>query len=141
MNINTVHVCGNLTRDPESKAVGQSTVCKFSIAINRTWKDANGEKKEEVTFVDCEAWGKTAELIGQYLTKGSECYVQGRLKLDQWDDKDGQKRSRLKVVAEAVQFGRKPQGDGGERPARAATPAPTRAAAAPPAYGDDAPPF
>lgn len=160
MNINCWHGCGNLTRDPELTAAGESHVCKFSIAINRTWKDRNGEKKEEVTFVDCEAWGKTAELIGQYLTKGSECYVEGRLKLDAWEDKKtGEKRSKLKIIAEKVQFGRKPQGGGaggdaigeaeedaaiaGARRAANRQPAPARAAAParPAAGGDDEPPF
>ena len=151
MNINKVHICGNLTRDPQIKFLqNEKAVASFGIAINHTWKDANGEKKQDTTFVDIEAWGKTAELIGQYCTKGSELYVEGRLKLDTWE-KDGQKHSKLKVVADVVQFGRKPNGASGEKPTAAtstsrpaAQAAPAQAAAAtgqttPPV--DDEPPF
>lgn len=149
MNINKVHVCGNLTRDPQVRFLAnEKAVASFGLALNHTWKDASGEKKQETTFVDIEAWGRTAELCGQYLTKGAECYVEGRLKLDTWE-KDGQKHSKLKVVAEVVQFGRKPNGhgEGGERAAApAARPAAQAPAAAPksgPAASptDDEPPF
>lgn len=148
MNINTWHGCGNLTRDPEVKFLPNNTaVCKLTIAINRTWKDAGGEKKQETTFVDCEAWGKTAEMIGQYCTKGSEMYVQGRLKLDTWE-KDGQKHSKMKVVIENMQLGRKPGGGGDDAAPRPAAAGETigadglrRNAAAPTGAPQDDPPF
>jgi single-strand DNA-binding protein len=113
-NLNTVMIAGNLTRNPELRVVGpERTVAGFSLAINRRYKGADGELKDEVTFVDCEAWGRTAELVGQYLVKGSGCFIEGRLKLDAWTDKEGKNRSRLKVVADLVQFvGRRPDGNG-----------------------------
>lgn len=103
---NSVKLAGNLTRDPEVRFLpNQRAVASFTLAVNRKWKDLNGEPKEETTFVDCEAWARTAELVGQYLTKGRNCFVDGRLKLDTWEDKQtGQKRSRLTVVAEHVSF-------------------------------------
>jgi single-strand DNA-binding protein len=160
INVNSVHLAGRLTRDPEMRAAGQSNVAGFGLAINRTWKDAAGEKKEEVTFIDIEVWGKTAEIAAQYLRKGSGCYVEGRLKLDTWEDPQGQKRSKIKVVAEKLQLGDRPKDGGGggdaggegeedaaiagARRAQARTQAPARAAApARPAAGgaDDEPPF
>lgn len=105
VNVNTVIIAGNLTRDPEVKVLGgDRSVANFSLAINRRFKGSDGKVKEEVVYADCEAWGRTAELIGQYLTKGRGCLVEGRLALDQWRNKEGQPRSRLKVVAEGVQF-------------------------------------
>jgi single-strand DNA-binding protein len=94
-----------MTRDPEVKFLdGDRCVCSFTLAVNESYKDKSGEKKENVTFIDCEAWGRTAELVGQYLKKGSPCFIEGKLKLEKWDDKDGNKRSKLKVVADSVQF-------------------------------------
>ena len=113
MNINKVMVCGNLTRDPEAKAVGNSTVTKFSIAVNREFKGSDGEKKKEVEFVNIEVWGKVAENVARYLKKGSEAFIEGRLKTDTYE-KDGQKRSITKVVADSVQFGAKPRQAEGE---------------------------
>jgi single-strand DNA-binding protein len=106
LNYNKVTLAGNLTRDPEVKFLaGDRAVASFGLAINRKFKGNDGELKEEVTFVDCEAWGRTAELVGQYLNKGSPCFIEGRLKLDTWDDKKtGEKRSKLMIVAESVQF-------------------------------------
>lgn len=97
---------GNLTRDPEAKYTPKGTaVCQLGMAINRYWKDENGEDKEEVTFVDVEVWGKQAETASKYLSKGRPVFIEGRLKLDTWDDKEsGQKRSRMKVVCERMQF-------------------------------------
>ncbi len=104
LNFNKVTLAGNLTRDPEVRFLaGDRAVASFGLAINRKFKGNDGELKEEVTFVDCEAWGRTAELVGQYLNKGSGCFIEGRLKLDTWE-KDGQKHSKIKVVAESVQF-------------------------------------
>ena len=105
LNLNIIIIAGHLTRDPQLKMLANDrAVADFGLAINRRFKGADGEVKEESTFVDIEAWGRTAELVGQYLAKGSACYVEGRLKLDSWQDKEGGKRSRLKVVAESVQF-------------------------------------
>ena len=102
--LNAVALAGRLTRDPETRQAGDKAVCHFSLAINRRWKDANGEAKDEVTFVECESWARTAELVGQYLKKGSACYLEGRLKLDRWKDDQGVERTRMKVVANTVQF-------------------------------------
>ena len=116
-NLPTVTATGNLTRDPEVRALANSqSVASFGLAINRRYKGSDGEMKEDVTFVDVEAWGRTAELVGQYLTKGRACFIEGRLKLDQWDDKDGNKRSRLKVVADSVQFMDSGKREGGAAP-------------------------
>lgn len=117
MNLNRVLLAGNLTRDPQIRFLAnEKAVGEFGLAVNRRFKDANGEAKEEVTFVDIEVWGRTAELVGQYLTKGKGCFIEGRLKLDSWDDKEtGQKRSKLRVVADQVQFTGSPDGD---RPGR-----------------------
>lgn len=105
-SFNKVILAGNLTRDPELRYTPKGTaVAKIGLAINRTWRDESGQQKEEVTFVDVDAFGKQAETIGQYLKKGRPILVEGRLRLDQWDDKQtGQKRSRLGVVMEAFQF-------------------------------------
>lgn len=106
MNLNKLMLAGNLTRDPELKYTAKgSAICAFGIAVNREWKTETGDKKEEVTFVDVTAFGKQAELIAQYLKKGNPLFLEGRLKLDQWDDKQtGQKRSKLGVVLESFQF-------------------------------------
>ncbi len=104
-NVNLVIVIGNLTRDPQVKFLAnEKAVANFGLAINRKYKTADGEQKEEVTFLDVEAWGRTAELAGQYLVKGRPVFIEGHLKLETWDDKDGQKRSKLKVVADSLQF-------------------------------------
>lgn len=107
MNYNSVTLVGNLTRDPELKFTAKGTaVAKVGMAINRTWMSEGGEKKQETTFVDIDMFGRTAENVGKFMRKGSTLLVQGRLKLDQWDDKQtGQKRSKLGVIAETVQFG------------------------------------
>lgn len=106
MNYNRVTIAGNLTRDVELHYTPKGTaVAKLGIAVNRNWTAESGEKKEEVTFVDVDVFGRTAENCGQYLKKGRGVFVEGRLKLDSWDDKQtGQKRSRLGVIAESVQF-------------------------------------
>jgi single-strand DNA-binding protein len=105
-SFNKVILIGNLTRDPELRVTPKGTaICQFGIAVNRKFNDEAGNTREETTFVDIESWGKQAELVDKYLFKGSLCAVEGRLKLDQWEDKtSGQKRSRLKVVLENVQF-------------------------------------
>src|SRR6185295_19059832 len=105
-NFNKVILAGNLTRDPELRYTPKGlAIAKIGLAINRTWKNEAGESKEEVTFVDVDAFGRQAEVIAHYLKRGRPVLVEGRLKLDQWDDKQtGQKRSRLGVVLEGFQF-------------------------------------
>ncbi len=149
-SFNKVILIGNLTRDPELRYTPKGTaIAKLGLAVNRNWTTDTGEKKEEVTFVDVDAFGKQAEVIGQYLKKGRPIMVEGRLKLDQWDDKQsGQKRSRLGVVLEQFQFldsgraGENQGGGGGEsapRPARPAATAPAKDADAHPPEDDDVP--
>lgn len=158
-NINRVLLAGNLTRDPQVRFLAnERAVADFGLAMNRRYRGADGEMKEDTTFVDIEAWGRTAELVGQYLTKGRSCFVEGRLRLDQWEDKStGQKRNKLKVVADNVQFldsrGDGGGGGGGGGYSRQA-PQPSAAepdygppdggpppAGGPPPLGDDEPPF
>jgi single-strand DNA-binding protein len=105
-SLNRVMLMGNLTRDPELRYTPKgSPVLDISLAINRQWKDDNGSKQEEVTFVDVTFWGKQAEVLAQYLHKGNPLYVEGRLQLESWDDKQtGQKRTRMKVQGESFQF-------------------------------------
>ena len=115
-NFNKVLLVGNLTRDPELKHTpSNQAVAQIGLAVNRNFQTKDGEKREETTFVDCEAWGRTAEVMCQYLEKGRPVLVEGRLKLDQWQDKDGNNRSKLKVVIENFQFlgGRGEGGQGG----------------------------
>jgi len=127
-NFNKVILAGNLTRDPQLSYLPSNTpVVEFGMAINRKWKDQNGEMREDVCFVDLQAYGKQAETLNQYMNKGKPLLVEGRLKLDQWQGKDGEKRSRLRVVVENFQFLGAPSGgqrDGGGPPAgRTAEPA------------------
>jgi single-strand DNA-binding protein len=105
-NLNKVLLMGNLTRDPEVRYTPKGTaIANLGLAINRVYTTDSGEKKEEVTFVDIEVWGRQAETAGQYLAKGRPVFVEGRLRLDSWDDKEtGQKRNKLKVVGERIQF-------------------------------------
>jgi single-strand DNA-binding protein len=105
-NLNKVMLIGNLTRDPELRYTPSGkAVTDVSIAINRVWVNDQGQKQEDTTFVDVTLWGRQAELAQQYLTKGRGIYVEGRLQMDTWDDKEtGKKRSRLKVVGENMQF-------------------------------------
>jgi single-strand DNA-binding protein len=103
-NFNKVMLMGNLTRDIELRHTpGNQAVAKIGLAVNRRFTTGDGEKREETTFIDCEAWGKTAETMSKYLTKGKPVFIEGRLKLDQWE-KEGQKFSKLKVVIENFQF-------------------------------------
>jgi len=140
MNYNKVLVAGRLTRDPEIKYTPKGTaLATISLAVNRNWTNEAGEKKEEVTFVDVEVWGKQAEAIGQYLAKGSPLFIEGRLKLDQWDDKEsGQKRSKLKVVCEGFQF-ISTKGGGGAESQESAPRAAARPAGKPASDGGGAP--
>ncbi len=99
-------ITGNLTRDPELRTTPNgSTVCGFSVAVNRVYRDASGEQKEDVSFIDCSAWGKLGEMIAQYAKKGSGVLVSGRLDQRSWEDKnDGKKRSRVEIVVEDFNF-------------------------------------
>lgn len=104
-SVNKVFLVGNLTRDPEMKHLPSgSAVCDLGIAVNRQWTDKqSGQRREEVTFVDVSCFGRTAEIAGEYLSKGRQCHIEGRLKLDQWEDKQtGQKRSKMRVVCDQL---------------------------------------
>lgn len=117
-NLNKVLLMGNLTRDPEVRYTPKGTaVTELGIAVNRTYSGENGEKREEVTFVDVTVWGRSAENAGEYLRKGRPVFIEGRLQLDSWEDKQsGQKRNKLKVVADNVQFLGSPRGGSGGGP-------------------------
>ncbi|MSR64818.1 MAG: single-stranded DNA-binding protein [Verrucomicrobiae bacterium] len=147
-NLNKVLLIGNLTRDPEVRYTPKGTaVAQIGLAVNRVWNDDQGQQKEEVTFIDVEAWGRTAETAGKYLTKGRPVFIEGRLKLDSWEDKETkQKRSKMKVVAEMIQFLGAPrnaevgtgEAEGGGAPAprrQAPRPAASPAASPPAAEG------
>ena len=141
-NFNKVILAGNLTRDPELRYTPKGmAIAKLGLAINRTWKNEAGETKEEATFVDVDAFGRTAEVIGQYLKKGRPILMEGRLRLDQWDDKQtGQKRSKLGVVLESFQFIDSGKGDGGPGDSsRSRSSAPTQSAPEPAEAGAPAP--
>src|SRR5438132_4558620 len=137
-NFNKVILAGNLTRDPELRYTPKGTaVVKLSLAINRTWKSETGETKEEVTFVDVDAFARQAEVIAQYMKKGRPILIEGRLKLDQWEDKNTkQKQSKLKVVLESFSFIDSNRGDSGGAPSEAPR---ARPAAAPAAASAEAP--
>ena len=132
-SFNRVILMGNLTRDPELRYTPKGVaIAKLGLAVNRVWKTETGETKEEVTFVDIDSFGRQAETIAQYLKKGSPLLMEGRLRLDQWDDKQtGQKRSKLGVVLESFKFvgGTRTDGtgDGSRRPTATAN-APIEAA-------------
>ena len=124
-NLNKVMLIGNLTRDPELRYTPKGTaVADIGMAINRVRTNDQGERQEDTTFVDVTLWGRQAELAQQYLSKGRPVYIEGRLQMDTWEDKNsGQKRSKLKVVGENMQFigsggggGGRPSG-GEEQPA------------------------
>ncbi len=138
-NLNKVMLIGNLTRDPELRYTPKGTaVADIGMAINRVWNNDSGQKQEETTFVDVTLWGRQAELAEKYLGKGRGVYIEGRLQLDSWDDKEtGKKRSKLKVVGENLQFlpdGKGGSGGGGgQRPQSDSAPA----ASAAPAVEED----
>jgi len=152
-SFNRVILVGNLTRDPEVRYTPKGTaIAKVGLAVNRTWRNEAGETKEETTL-DIDVFGRTAETVGQYLRKGRQILVEGRLRMDTWDDKQtGQKRSKLTVVADSVQFLGRPQGEetgaGAVRPAAAgaaasaaAVPEPAAAEPEAPAQEEDDVPF
>jgi single-strand DNA-binding protein len=146
-SFNKVILAGNLTRDPELRYTPKGTaVARITLAVNRTYTLEGGEKKEEVSFVDVDVWGRQAEVISQYMKKGRPLLIEGRLKQDTWEDKNTkQKQSKLKVVLEGFSFIDSNRGEGGaalppSRPPAAppSTPGPADADA-PPAEGDDVP--
>lgn len=111
MNLNKVQLIGRLTRDPEIRTTpsGQ-TVATVGLATNRTWKDKMGQKQEKTEFHNIVVWGRTAEIVGQYLTKGQEAYFEGRLETRSYTGKDGVERRITEVIAENMQMGSRPQG-------------------------------
>ena len=131
-SFNKVILAGNLTRDPELRYTPKGTaITKIGLAVNRTWTSEDGQKKEEVNFIDVEAWGRQGEVIAQYMKKGRPLLVEGRLKLDSWEDKNTkQKVSKLKVVLESFSFIDSTRGDGG---GEGGVPAPARQRPTPPA--------
>ena len=105
LELNKVMLIGNLTRDPELSYLSSGTaLAKLSLAVNRRYRDRNGENKEDTAFVDIDTWSKTAEFCAKYLKKGRRIFVEGRLKQDRWEAPDGSKRNKLSVTAERVQF-------------------------------------
>lgn len=147
-NFNKVILAGNLTRDPELRYTPKGTaIARLGVAINRTWTSESGEKKEETTFVDVDAFGKQAEVIAQYFRKGRPILIEGRLRYDTWDDKQsGQKRSKLSVVLESFSFldsGPRAAEGGAAPPAtsRQAAPAAAAAESEPPPPDEDDVPF
>jgi single-strand DNA-binding protein len=149
-SLNKVMLIGNVTRDPEVKFTPKgSAVADLGLAINRVYTNQSGEKTEEVTYVDVELWGRLAEIAGEYAKKGRPIFIEGRLRLDSWEDKQsGQKRNRLKVVGEGLQLlGSRPggaaegadyEGEGEASAAKPSRPAPARSA---PSEPDDDIPF
>ncbi len=138
-NLNKVFLMGNLTRDPELRYTPQGTaVASFGLATNRRWKGPNGEEKEDTVFVDVTAFARQAEVISEYMSKGRQIFIEGRLKLDQWQDKEsGAKRSKLTVTVESFQFIGGP-GQGGDAPQGGQRRAQRPAASAASASADDA---
>src|SRR5216117_3575796 len=151
-SFNKVILLGNLTRDPEVRYTPKgSAVCDLGLAVNRVYTLDSGEKREEVTYVDVVLWARLAEIAGEYLKKGRPVFIEGRLQLDTWDDKQsGQKRSKLRVIGETMQLlGGRPPGAGGGtaeageggRESRSSKPAPPPKAAPSAPDDDDEIPF
>src|SRR5258707_15192268 len=145
-SFNKVILLGNLTRDPEVRYTPKgSAVGDLGIAINRSYTLDSGEKREEVTFVDVVLWARLAEIPGEYLKKGRPVFIEGRLQLDTWDDKQsGQKRSKLRVIGESMQLlGSRPSGggapdvEGGDRQSRGGKPSAPPPKEAAPAQPDE----
>lgn len=110
-DLNRVFLVGRLTRNPEVRYTsGGQAVSDLGLAVGRTYLSKTGEKKEEVCFLDVVVWGRQAETAGQYLTKGSPILVEGRLQMDSWESKEGEKKTRLRVVAARIQFLGRPKG-------------------------------
>ena len=140
---NRIILLGNLTRDPQlSYTPNNTAVCKFGIATNHKWKDRDGNMREQVCFVDCIVFGRSAETFNQYMAKGQPVLVEGRLDLNQWTTPEGDKRSKHEVVVDRFTFvggGRGAEG-GGQRGDSYAAPAPANAGAGGPGYDSPPPP-
>jgi single-strand DNA-binding protein len=122
-NLNKTLLIGRLTRDPELRTVGSAgtSVCEFGLAVNREWTSAAGDRQKEVLFIECTAWARRAEVMAQYLSKGSPVFVEGYLKLDEWEDREtGAKRSKIKFVVDNFQFleSRRDREGGGQQESR-----------------------
>ena len=118
MNLNKVFLIGNLTRDPELKALPSGTsVVSFGVATNRVWKNDKGENQQDVQFHNIVSFGRQAEVIKQYMVKGSMIFIEGRIQTQSWDGPDGSKKYKTEIVAEGVQFGPRSAGKQGARPA------------------------
>lgn len=142
-NFNKVILLGNLTRDPELRVTPKGTsVCQFGMAVNRVYRSGD-DTQEETTFVDLEAWGKQAEIISKYVSKGNPLFIEGRLKFDSWESKEGEKRSKLKVIVENMQLmGSRgdnggQQGGGNHAPAARSTPSQAPSNSAPASSSGD----
>ena len=142
-NLNKVLLLGNVTRDPEVRYTPKgSAVCDLGVAVNRTYTTDGGEKREEVTFVDVTLWGRTAEVASEYLKKGRPVFIEGRLQMDTWDDKQtGQKRTRLRVVADNMQLLGRPPGGGADTGSEGRQTNPPPKASATPEPDEDEIPF
>ena len=145
-NYNRVILAGNLTRDPQLTVLPSNTpVCEFGLAVNRRWRGQDNQNREETCFVDCRLYGPQAETFNQYMNKGRSALVEGRLRLDQWETQDGQKRSKLLVVVERFQFLGSGRGGGSGSPQQAdrgaERPSPPSQEDVPPPGGDDDIPF
>jgi single-strand DNA-binding protein len=139
MDLNRAMIIGNVTRDPELRttATGQ-TVCSFGIATNQVWTDAQGQKQQRTEFHNIVAWGKLAEICGQYLGKGRKTYIEGRLQTREWEAPDGAKRNRTEIVADnMIMLDRKDAGAPSSAPRAPSMPAPSSDAAAPAAQALD----
>lgn len=134
MNLNKVMLIGNITRDPEVRATptGQS-VASFSVATNRRWKDQSGQTKEQVEYHNIVAWRKLADIVGQYVKKGTKVYVEGRLQTRSWDDQSGTKRYRTEIIAENLIMLDRAGASAGASSAPSDSPAPEQSAAPAPA--------
>jgi len=132
-SLNKVLLIGNLTRDPDVRMMSNGRpVCNFGLALNRSYKDAEGNRKDETTFVDVESFGPRAEAVGRFFTKGRAIFIEGRLKLDQWESKEGEKRSALKVVLDSFEFVDSKQESGSIGPRSREQAAPSHTNEAPP---------
>jgi len=132
-SLNKVLLIGNLTRDPDVRMMSNGRpVCNFGLALNRSYKDAEGNRKDETTFVDVESFGPRAEAVGRFFTKGRAIFIEGRLKLDQWESKEGEKRSALKVVLDSFEFVDSKQESGSTVPRSGEQTAPPQTNEAPP---------
>lgn len=140
-NLNKVMLIGRLTRDPELRYTPSGTaVCDVTIAVSRNYTTADGEKKEETCFADVTLWKRQAELCAEYLKKGREVFIEGRLITDKWETPDGQKRSKMKIVAIGMQFLGRPPAQDRDEGGGAAHP-PETPPEPPPEHGEEPPPF